>query len=88
MIAEHVGKAVENTYKKIDQAWESMLETASKLRKEALVKKQRNPEVHGNQTDAHLKLQANNEIKGIPEPSEKLASAAAERQLNGDWKKI
>lgn len=88
MIADKIGKAVENAYKKIDQTWEKMLEDAAKLRKEAKAKEIRNPEVYGNQTDTQLRLQADNEIKGIPEPSEALASAAADREVKGDWQKI
>jgi hypothetical protein len=88
MIIREIGKAFEKANEKIDQVWTKMSEDLAKFRKEAKVRQERLPEVYGNQTDAALREDLQNTVKGIPATSETLASAAADREHKGKWQKV
>ena len=87
MISE-IGKTIEKAYDKIDEAWTKMLEDFAKNNKAAKVRREKNPDVLGNQTDAALRRDLRNEVNGVAEPSEALASGVAEREVHGKWQKI
>lgn len=88
MIIAEVGKTIERAYKKIDESWTKMLEDFAKNNKAAQDRVEKNPDILGNQTIAAVNRDRDDAVKGIPAPSETLASSVADHEHQGKWKKV
>ena len=88
MSVESIGKMLREASDRMDETWKKMREHFVKMTKQVEARRELNPDVLGNQTDAAIRAKREKEIELTPKPSESLASAIAECETRGQWRKV
>ena len=88
MSVEQIGLIFQKASERLDENWKKMREHFVKLSKQLQDRRERNPEVLGNRTDAAIKLAREKEVELTPIPTETLTRAVTQQELDNRWQKV